>query len=126
MKAIQNILLKNLLILSFTLWIIGFIWEMVGHGYLLSTMWPFLIAFFLASTYLFHSYLIKSLKGNPNRFSAKFLSATLLKLLVYIIVLVIYIIFFPIDRIAFMLNFIVLYLLYSFIEIHRLTKQVKS
>ena len=76
----------------------------------------YLVYFFALTTLMLHYIIIRLAGGNPKRFITYFMAATGIKLFVYLGVLLIFIFSFPEIAVAFIIEFFVLYLLYTSFE----------
>ena len=118
--------LKKLLIFSLIIVIIY-----IGLSYtlpagFLSLALPFLFPFFIAATLISFHLIIKTLHNRFMKFVNRFMLITAIKLLLYAIVMVSYILLFPTDAIPFALNFLFLYLCFTTFETIFLVKYSKT
>ncbi|MFH1297705.1 MAG: hypothetical protein ABIJ04_10575 [Bacteroidota bacterium] len=126
MKAPYISFLKNLLIFSLIIVIIY-----IGFSYLLpesyfSVALPYLFPFYIATTLISYHFLLKSLHKRFSKFVNRFMAATAIKLLWYVIIMVSYILIFRTDAVSFAINFFLLYLCYTLFETISLVRYSKS
>ncbi len=85
-----------------------------------------LIFFFLGITIIIHYFLIKAVDKDFNKFFRYFTLTVLIKLMIYLIVIVLYIILELPDRISFIVNFMILYILFTIYEVISLNSYNKK
>lgn len=85
-------------------------------------VFPFLILFFIISTLSIHAILLKTGSGRPARFSAFFMGSITLKLFLYSIFMIIYILADKENAVVFLITFFILYLFYTVFETYTLLK----
>jgi hypothetical protein len=85
-------------------------------------VFPFLILFFIFSTLAIHAVLLKTGSGRPARFSAFFMGSITLKLFLYSIFMIIYILADRENAVVFLITFFILYLFYTVFETYTLLK----
>lgn len=112
-----TVFFKKLLILTGITALIAFIAAFYLPKNFTTPALPFLFIFFVIVTSLVHLLLTKASEKNFQSFAKNFMIATLGKLILYVIVIIIYIIINRSDAIAFTINFFVLYLIYSVFEV---------
>jgi hypothetical protein len=78
---------------------------------------PFLLVFFTAATLLSFYFLQKKLDASPSRFVTAFMANTMIRLILYLAIIVIYALFNRPDSINFILSFFILYLIFSAFEV---------
>lgn len=93
---------------------------------LISVTFPWLVLLFLTTSSSFHYVILKSAQENARKFVNKFLISTTLKLLIYLSTLLIVIYLFDVINRTFILNFAVVYLLYTTSEVLIILKQLKK
>jgi hypothetical protein len=87
---------------------------------------PWLILFFIITTYTLYSVLLKASTGKFNRFTNLFMAASVFKLLLLLVVITLYMFFFRSDAIRFVITMFVLYLVYTVFEVIWLLKINKT
>lgn len=93
---------------------------------LISATFPWLVLLFLTTSSIFHYVILKSAQENARKFVNTFLISTTLKLLIYLSTLLIVIYMFDVVNRTFILNFAVIYLLYTTSEVLIILKQLKK
>jgi len=89
-----------------------------------NTFW--LIFFFLGITIIVHYYLIKAVHKDFNKFFRYFTLTTIVKLLIYLLILIAYILLGMPNRISFIVNFLILYVFFTIFEIISISKYNKK
>jgi hypothetical protein len=84
---------------------------------------PFLL---FVITSVVHWYLIIASQGDNKKFTYKFMGATGLKMFVYLILIVIYLLLDKEHAVPFLICFLILYVLYSFFEVLSVLKYLKN
>lgn len=105
--------------------IVIFNYLLPGH---LLAITPFVLVclLFYAVTLIVHSVLLKSSKKEANNFVHNFIATTLLKLLAYLLILVIYVLLNRENAGVFIITFLVLYLCYTVFETIAIIKFFKK
>ncbi len=85
-----------------------------------------LIPFIMIVTIGFHALLIKATKSNTTLFVNKYIAFSGIKLLIYIITILIYLIFIKFEDVIFMLSFFIIYFIYTIAEISSLLQIFKK
>ncbi|MBK7212289.1 MAG: hypothetical protein IPH88_03100 [Bacteroidales bacterium] len=111
----------NLAILSLALVIIAFAVNTLAP-HMITPALPWLLSFFIISTFLIYYLLINASKGKFNKFTNTFMAATVIKLLVMLTVVAVYVYLHKSDAIRFVITMFVLYLAYTLLEITALLK----
>lgn len=83
---------------------------------------PIQFIFFIIVTGFLHYFFINSLEKRPQQFLTAFLSLTVLKLFIYLIVIVVYFVTNKKDAVSFILSFLFFYLAFTIFEIYSLLK----
>ena len=79
-------------------------------------VFPYLIAFFVSISVLVHFILLKASNYRIAKFSTFFMGSVTLKLFMYIIFLVVYVLFDKENAVPFLITFFVLYLVFTIFE----------
>lgn len=87
---------------------------------------PFLLLFFYAATLAIHAYQLSLAKKDIGKFARSNMLITFFKLILYSIVTVIYIAFDKENAIQFVVCLMLLYLVYTFVEVAESSKIVRS
>ncbi len=83
----------------------------------LTPVLPYLFLFFFAITSGVYYFILKSFEKKFSRFISLFMLGTVVKLLLYFVVLVIYVFKYRYDAVNFIVSFFILYVLYTVFEI---------
>jgi len=89
-------------------------------------VFPFVTIFFYLTTVIIHYFLTKSAEQRMAKFSVNFMLSTSLKLIIYLMFMVFYLIFDKQNAVSFILFFFINYLLYTVFEIFSILKQLKN
>jgi hypothetical protein len=84
--------------------------------------WPFLLLFFLATGILLSKLYIRTLEKKLSAFTNFFMLSTVAKLMIYLIIIIVYLIYNREDAAPFLLTFFVYYLVYTFLEVRSALK----
>ncbi len=85
-----------------------------------------LIPYIMFITIAFHTLLIKATKSNNMLFVNKYIAYSGLKLIIYLISILIYLIFIKFEIIVFLLSFLIIYFIYTIVEITSLLQIFKK
>lgn len=85
-----------------------------------------MVFFFALATLLFHLYLLRVIRRNIQRFTLRFMLATGVKMLFYMIMAGLYLLLEPHRAIPFLLAFFLLYLLYTVFEMSILIRTIRN
>lgn len=90
------------------------------------TVLPLTVLFFFAVTNLVHAYLLKIAVKSGSKFTSQYMAVSFIKMFFYLAVAIIFVI--PNKEIAkpFLLNFLLLYIVYTFIEVYEFSKLVRQ
>jgi hypothetical protein len=109
---------------AITLLFIALIITALGYGLFLFLIpqhyfpyFPVIPSFLLVVTFLVHVYLIRSSENNPRKFTAKYLGAMGLKMLIYLVFLVIFLFIDVVHAIPFLVSFLVTYAAFTMYEV---------
>ncbi len=86
-------------------------------------LFPFI---FFSITIALHYYLIRSSHKEIIKFTPRFIGATGIKMLIYVILIVIYLLFNRNQAVSFLICFLICYFIYTAIEIISVLKYLKS
>jgi hypothetical protein len=87
---------------------------------------PFLFIFYYACSLLSFILLSRSLEKKFNRFVSVFMLTTTVKLFLFIAIMIIYAFINRKDAVSFLLNFFILYLVYTVFEVTQIIRLTKS
>ena len=117
MKASYFTFAKNTFFFTIILALICFIISYFLPVKYITPALPYLFIFFFSVTLFVHYVLMKACEKRMSKFVNFFMLATFLKLMLYIMILVIYVLFNRSDAIPFILTFFILYLFFTVFEI---------
>lgn len=89
-------------------------------------IFPFVLVFYYSSTLLLHRYMLKITRNDVSRFSFKFMMLSFLKMFIYIIFGVLYIIFDEEHAVNFLIVYLVLYVAYAVYEVKSVMKLINE
>ena len=78
---------------------------------------PVILLFYYASTLILHKYMLRISQNDISRFSFKFMLLSLIKMFIYIIFGVLYIIFDEENAVIFLIVYLILYVVYAVYEV---------
>ena len=117
---------KRLLLLTFAAGIVSLaLFFILPHAWISPSL-PFLFVFYYACSLISYIILDRSIRKKINRFVSVFMLATAVKLLLYVSVMIIYAFINRKDAIPFLLNFFVLYLVYTVFEVIQIISLTKT
>jgi len=125
MKSAYLKFLQHLLIYSAILGAIAIILYLILPE-LITPVLPFLFLFFVAITLVSYYILLRSLKSKLSRFINTFLISTIVKLILYIGIMIVYVILNRSDAVRFMITFLILYLFYTIFEVVKMISLTRS
>ncbi len=91
-----------------------------------SPAFPFIIAFFFFATIIVFYYMLKAVEKRPARFVNVFMLTTMLKLMLYLAVMLVYVLLNREDGKPFILAYFVLYVIYTVLEVGSILKANKE
>jgi hypothetical protein len=112
LQFLKSLLIYSLVLLVFTIPV----WIFLPKVYITPAL-PFLFFFFAATCLLSYYYLLKTLNERLLKFVNTFMLLTLIKLVLYVSVMIVYVLLNLADAVPFMLSFFVLYLAYTIFEV---------
>ncbi|MFA9389407.1 MAG: hypothetical protein ACERKD_06350 [Prolixibacteraceae bacterium] len=89
-------------------------------------VFPFVLVFYYASTLLLHRYMLRITRNDVSRFSFKFMMLSFLKMFIYIIFGVFYIIFDEENAVNFLIVYLILYVVYAVYEVRSVMKLINE
>ena len=113
---LKKFIIKGIII-SLILFIAGFFLFITILKEYFSFSFPVLLLAMLLITVLFHRYLVRSAEGNNRKFPIKFLSATGIKMGLYLILIILFIVFDRENAIPFLLVFLIIYVIFTTFEV---------
>jgi len=109
--------IKRGIIIFLILFITGFFLFITILREYFSFSFPVLLLVIFLITILFHRYLIRSVGESNRKFPAKFLGATGIKMGLYMILIIIYVILDRENAVPFLLVFMIVYLIFTIFEV---------
>jgi len=113
---LKKFIIKGIII-SLILFIAGFFLFITILKEYFSFSFPVLLLAMLLITVLFHRYLVRSAEGSNRKFPVKFLSATGIKMGLYLILIILFIVFDRENAIPFLLVFLIIYVIFTTFEV---------
>lgn len=98
--------------------------QFLPHYYL--PVLPFLLLFFFVVTLSIHAYQLSLAKKDLGKFTRSNMLITFFKLVLYSIVAIAYIAFDPANALVFIICLMLLYLIFTFVEVVEITKAVRK
>lgn len=92
----------------------------------LTVWWPAIVGFFFIVSMMVFYFADKAKKKDMRRFTNFYMGATVVKMLVYLTIILIYAFTFKEDAKCFAVTFLVYYLVYSVFETYKLAKKEKK
>lgn len=121
----KNFIVK-LTVITLGIALIGwFVFSMLLPEYYLPAL-PFLLLFLYAATISIHAYQVSLAKKDIGKFARSNMLITFFKLILYSVVTIVYIIFDKENAIPFVVCLMLLYLVFTFVEVSESTKMVRS
>lgn len=87
---------------------------------------PILLFFFYGVTNLVHAWLLKIAGKSGSRFTSQYMATSFIKMFFYLLVAVVYVIFDRENTKVFIVNFLLLYVIYSVFEVTEFLKVIKQ
>ena len=91
-----------------------------------SPAFPFIVGFFFFATIIVFHYMLKAVEKRPARFVNIFMLTTMLKLMLYLAVMLVYVLLNREDGKPFILAYFVLYVIYTVLEVGSILKVNKE
>jgi len=112
--------LKKFIVLGFfitlLLAVIGyFLFTVVFNPYY-QVILPFVLLFVFLFTTVIHAILLKTTRKKPKKLINRFLMLTGLKMMIYLLIMIIYLVISKQDSAPFLITFLIVYLVFSFFE----------
>ncbi len=121
--------MKKFLIKSTILTVIVFVLGTILYSTILKPFFlviiPFEVLFFYFITNLVHAYLLKLSGKSSSRFTSKYMAASFLKMFFYLTVAIVFVIFNKEIAKPFLVNYLLLYVVYTIFEVNELSRVVK-
>jgi hypothetical protein len=87
---------------------------------------PIVVLFFFTVTNLVHAYLLKIAVKPGSKFTSQYMAVSFIKMFFYLAVAIVFAIFNKETAKPFLLNFLLLYIVYTFIEVYEFSKLVRQ
>ncbi len=113
------------IIISLILFIAGFFLFITILKEYFSFSFPVLLVVIFLVTVLFHRYLIRSAGESNRKFPAKFLGATGIKMGLYMILIIIYVVLDRENAVPFLLVFMIIYVIFTVFEVISVLDYIK-
>ncbi len=117
---------------SFNLFLLALLLTAAGYGLFLFVvpdsyfpLFPVVPFFLFAVTIVVHIYLVRASGNDSRKFSAKYLGAMGIKLLIYILFLIVFLFLATEHAIAFLVSFLVCYAVFTLVEVVAILKHLK-
>jgi len=114
------------IIISLILFIAGFFLFITILKEYFSFSFPVLLVLIFLITVLFHRYLIRSVGESNRKFPAKFLGATGIKMGLYMILIIIYVVLDRGNAVPFLLVFMIIYIIFTVFEVVSVLNYLKA
>ncbi len=89
-------------------------------------IFPFVLLFYYISTLLLHRYMLKITRKDVSSFSFKFMMLSFLKMFIYIIFGVLYIVINEESAVVFLVVYLILYVAYAVFEVRSVMKLINA
>ncbi len=89
-------------------------------------IFPFVLLFYYVSTLLLHRYMLKITRKDVSSFSFKFMMLSFLKMFIYIIFGVLYIVINEESAVVFLIVYLILYVAYAVFEVRSVMKLINA
>ncbi|MBN1768362.1 MAG: hypothetical protein JXR50_08410 [Prolixibacteraceae bacterium] len=89
-------------------------------------IFPFVLLFYYASTLVLHKYMLWITRNDVSKFSFKFMMLSFLKMFIYIVFGVLYIVFDEENAVNFLIVYLLLYVAYAVYEVKSVMKLIND
>lgn len=89
-------------------------------------IFPFVLIFYYASTLILHKYMLRITRNDVSKFSFKFMMLSFLKMFIYIVFGVLYIVFDEENAVNFLIVYLLLYVAYAVYEVKSVMKLIND
>jgi hypothetical protein len=125
MNSSNAVFAKRSLIVTVAAGILAFLLFFILPHTWFSPALPFMFIFYFSCSMISYMILGKSLRSKFSRFVSVFMLVTAIKLLLYIAVMLLYVFINRKDAVPFLLNFFILYLVYTVFEVTQIVTLTK-
>jgi len=87
---------------------------------------PAILVFFYVVTNLVHAYLLKMADKSGSRFTSQYMATNFIKMFFYLAVAIVYVVIFKENAKIFLINFLLLYAVYTTLEVVEFSKVVRQ
>ena len=87
---------------------------------------PAILVFFYIITNLVHAYLLKMAEKSGSRFTSQYMATNFIKMFFYLAVAIVYVVIFKENAKIFLINFLLLYAVYTTLEVVEFSKVVRQ
>lgn len=124
-KKLQSFILR-LTLLSLLIGLVVYLLNLFLPAGIISPATPYLLILFYFISAIVHYILLKITTLNPRKFVGYFMLATVLKLMTYLIVVVVYVFNVKTGILSFILTFFTIYIVYTIFEVTMILRQTKD
>lgn len=121
-----NKFLKGLSIYSAIIFAVGAILFLTLLRPFFLIVFPFVLVFYYVSTLVLHRYMLKITRSDVSRFSFRFMILSFLKMFIYIVFGVLYIVFDESNAVTFLIAYLVLYVAYAIFEVRSVMRLINK
>lgn len=121
-----NKFLKGLSIYSAIIFAVGAILFLTLLRPFFLIVFPFVLVFYYVSTLVLHRYMLKITRSDVSRFSFRFMVLSFLKMFIYIVFGVLYIVFDESNAVTFLIAYLVLYVAYAIFEVRSVMRLINE
>ncbi len=121
----KSFLLKST-ILTVIVLILGAILYFTVFDQFYRSILPVILAFFYISTNLVHAYLLNIAGKSGSRFTAQYMAISFIKMFFYLAVVIVFVITNKEDAKIFLVNFLLLYVVYTIFEVYEILSFVRQ
>jgi hypothetical protein len=126
MKNNFSIFLKGLSVFTVFIILIGAVLFFTVFKSQFLPIFPFVLVFYYSSTLLLHRYMLRITRNDVSRFSFKFMMLSFVKMFIYIIFGVLYIVFDEENAVNFLIIYLILYVAYAVYEVKSVMKLINE
>lgn len=113
-------------ILTFILFILGTIAYLTVLNQFYCSILPVSLIFFYLVTNFVHAYLLRIVAKSSSRFTSQYMATSFVKMFLYLAVAIAYAIINKEDARIFLVNFLILYIVYTIFEVIQFSKVVRQ
>jgi hypothetical protein len=121
-----NKFLKGLSIYSAIIFAVGAILFLTLLRPFFLIVFPFVLVFYYVSTLVLHRYMLKITRSDVSRFSFRFMILSFLKMFIYIVFGVLYIVFDESNAVTFLIAYLILYVAYAIFEVRSVMRLINE